>query len=352
MQTASKRQKKGLKKSPKKKFSNAPLIRPSSWTSPPVAVGSIMGPRRNPSVTNTSKGVVIRHRELFLVPTVDGTEFHIFPYAVNPGMTTIFPWLSSIALRYETYRFNFLKFSFQSQMPTISPGSVGLALDFDVSDPDPADVMEFLAQHDSVSGPVWSPNSLVVDLSGAHGQFKFVRAGFPSGTWDQKTYDLGNFYFMAVGTGDAAITPGLVLVEYEIELCTPQIQDPAAGETYSATGLSQNNWMGTDLTPMGHTKLPWHQSGNTIHFDQPWEGLVTCVLVGTGLAGPAVFNEASGLTHKTEFTAATAAQNYAIVHMVLKAAAGAILAMGLTAATTVTSTRWYFGKAGYDQFTT
>lgn len=352
MQTASKRQKKG-NNAPKKKKASQDLLwrypreRGSSLVAAPASMGVRTGPRVPPRITNTSKGVIVRHKEMFLVPSVVDASFVTSGYWVNPGMTSVFPWLSSIALRYETYRFHSLRFIWQSQCPTISPGSVGLALDFDVSDPGPADLMEYMSMQDSTVGPVWSPLALNVDLSGSHGTFKYVRAGMPAGTWDQKTYDLGSFYFMTNGL-TVPTSPGMVLVEYEIELCTPQIQDPAAGSIYAPGGLSATNLVGT-YGSVGHTKLPFHTDGARLIFDQAWEGVITLVCSGAGLVAPLIFNEATLLEHKNDQSFVNPAATWCYNSLIVKAAVGAVLTLYLTAGA-VGSSRWYFGKGGYDQF--
>jgi hypothetical protein len=172
-------------------------------------------------------------------------------------VASVFPWLSQVASRYETYKFRSIAFHYHSRAATSQVGTVGLAFDFDAQDPAPASQMTALAYHDRVADAVWKEQSLVLDLSqGDRLPTRYTRVGLPTTPYDLKTYDLGNLHVFTDGVA-ASVNLGLLEVVYSIDLFTPQIQDPVGGLTTSTTALDATHLFGTDFTPDSQAIMPF-----------------------------------------------------------------------------------------------
>jgi hypothetical protein len=88
----------------------------------------------NPKITQTDhKSCRIHHRELFtaLTPQAANPAYVPQQWPINPGIPTVFPWLSNIAVNWEQYRFNKLVFHFLTRCPSSQVGSFMVAPDYD-----------------------------------------------------------------------------------------------------------------------------------------------------------------------------------------------------------------------------
>lgn len=103
--------------------------------------GSAMGDSI-PSISSSGRETRIVYREYIgeLTTGAIAGQFNAVTYEVNPGNCVTFPWLSTIALQYDQYRPNGIIFEFRSTATdatlTASLGSVLIATEYDVSDPD------------------------------------------------------------------------------------------------------------------------------------------------------------------------------------------------------------------------
>jgi hypothetical protein len=104
-------------------------------------VNSIPG-SGTPVFKNTSEGVEICHREM-ITDVIGSLKFGQIPFAINPGMITTFPWLSTIAKNFEEYDFLGLIFEYRptsgsavfNSTPNSALGTVVLATDYNVLNP-------------------------------------------------------------------------------------------------------------------------------------------------------------------------------------------------------------------------
>jgi hypothetical protein len=163
---------------------------------------------------------------------IDGSEnFSVTRYPVNPGQSSTFPWLSTIAPNFEKYRFKKLEFYYK---PIVSgfatggqKGKVIFSFDTDASDPSPTSKRQMENTIPHADSTPWSSFSLNLEpriinrLTDAH----YVRSGgVPSGT-DIKTYDIGTLY---VGTQGMVVDSGKVgelRVRYVVDLLIPILEE-------------------------------------------------------------------------------------------------------------------------------
>lgn len=134
--------------------------------------------------------------------------------AINPGIASMFPWLSKHANLYEKYRFKKLVYRYKTVSPTTSAGQVLMAYDMDPSDGSPADVAAMSQSAKYADGPVWQKLSLSIPCDQ---EWRYVNstANVPTGR-DARLTHLGNFWMAVQDCADNA-SKGYLEVEYVVE---------------------------------------------------------------------------------------------------------------------------------------
>lgn len=176
---------------------------------------------RPPVQRLTKTGRVVQGKE-FIGSVLGSIAFTPVGYALNPGIATTFPWLSTQAVGYELYRFIKLKFHYINRTSATVVGSVILAPDYDAADSPPTTESRVTTYAGAKEGSAWNDIECVLDPAAmnALGTRKFIRTGFV-GT-DIKTFDSGNF-FMCTTEQVGTDVIGKLWVEYEVEFFTPQL---------------------------------------------------------------------------------------------------------------------------------
>jgi hypothetical protein len=174
----------------------------------------------------------IVHREYIQDLTAQGSSPSTFNVAAtlscNPGQAGTFPWLSKIAANFESYKFNKLKFCYETEAPSSLGGTQVLAVDYDASDAAPLTKQQALAYRGSVRSPPWQNcchTSIKEDLSKE--KTYYVRPGAQPANTDIKTYDVGVLYAINQGVTTGGAVTGELYVEYDVTLMTP-LYEPAA----------------------------------------------------------------------------------------------------------------------------
>lgn len=214
---------------------------------------------------------------------------------LNPGISTVFPWLSQIAQNYEEYTFHQLMFEFRpitAQFAAASGqiGTVDSVTQYNPSEPILTTLQDMRLYAHHAGGQVTDNVQQFVECdpaknSGVSG--KYVRAGpVPVGA-DLSTYDQGNTSFVVTGIPETYINKplGQLYVSYTVELRKPKFWvnkgfgierdvfchpgwTPVGGPNFfSMTGMltGQQNGIGGSLsTPSGEMwyTLPAGYEGN------------------------------------------------------------------------------------------
>jgi hypothetical protein len=263
-------------------------------------------------------------------------------------VSSIFPWLSQVAQRYETYKFRQLKFRIHPRAPTDEAGTIGMVFDFDALDTAPASQMEALSYGDKTADSVWREQVLNVNLAAGDKQpARYTRAGIVAAVSDLKTYDVGALHVFCDGTG--AITLGLLEVVYTVDLFTPQIQYPVGGTWLTTAGLDATHLIGNTATFVGDTDaiapFTW-TSTSVLTFSQNFEGVIAFSVTGTGLgsdfAPVASTTGAAAVIVQTVNAGATNTVGWCRV----RATNGTTVTPTITA-TTVTNVRYTLAKCAY-----
>lgn len=323
-------QKGSLKRGPKKAKSAAPSRQgqqrqqqkaPKVMQSIAASYYAPTGPRK-PSIRNgSSKGdarIVVSHSE-YLGTVAGSVAFSVASYAVNPGLSATFPWLSQMAPNYECYRFNRLKFSFKTLKGSSAVGSILMAIDYDAADSAPVNYQTMTNYNHSIDSQVWSPNTCMVcdraDLDKV--RQRYIRSGAIASNLDIKTYDVGNFFIASTEMADST-NVGRLWVEYEVELITPQsvFAFPSLQSAKVVGGGTVSKTAVLGSVPVITGGLSIAALNNTITFNQTGEFLVFQNVVGVGLgANNAVTGTATITELYTQYSGLTVACEVNVVRV-------------------------------------
>lgn len=188
----------------------------------PSAIGSRRFGRGARITQRANNSVLVSHCE-FVQDVYSSTGFVATQIAINPGVVNSFPWLSSIAQAYESYRFEACSFIYKPKCSTSTPGTVIMAMDYDASDQAPTTKLM------AMTGPFadtnsWAPVTLHCQKSAlAKLKQRYIRTDTPPGTVDIKLYDTGNLNLCTAGQVDEDSTLGELHVAYTIRFYTPQL---------------------------------------------------------------------------------------------------------------------------------
>jgi len=241
-------------------------------------------------MTASPKGTIVRHRELFDQVQSNFANVPSFGYDVvnywtlNPGNSSLFPWLSHVALSYEFYHFRNLRFVYIPRTGTSTAGVAVLAIE-----PDADDLMTDLdipatsltarqwltSMQSTVEGSLWNAITLNVPSSILN---KFPQRHTRSleahdHTVDPRTADVGKFIMGEFG-GPANIWAGDLFVEYEVELSVPQMSLESDGNATTDMEVTLLAPSASGADGCMSTKFPFGAFNATVDNVTPvWNGL-------------------------------------------------------------------------------
>jgi len=244
--------------------------------------------------------MIINHKE-YITEIVGGVNFTPASFNINPGLSSTFPWLSSVARNFEKYKFRHCNFRYEPEAATTAPGSVMMSVDIDAADAPPVTKAMIMTVKDAQRAPTWSNCETTIPERVAE---LFVRTtGNPAGT-DIKTYDAGKLTVATQGQS-ASGAVGELYVDYCVELHVPQFppSDIATTTMISNVTTSNTNIFGINLVNMtvtGDLDIVGNTS-NSLAFDVPAEigncylftfdvssytsGSISALALNTGLLG-------------------------------------------------------------------
>lgn len=294
----------------------------------PVAKSRLVRTQRAVMRTQPNR-TTITHRE-FVADIPGSVAFDAKSYAINPGNSVVFPWLSQIAQRYESYVFRRLNFEYNTVSPSTTPGSLMLACDYDASDAPPLNKCALMSYAQATRSAPWQEcryQAKSGDLT-KFAKERYVRGDdIPPG--DIKTFDVANLFLATQGMDDVKDI-GELYVEYTIELRTPQTNQPvlvsatstALGAEFTGSSLEEKTYMGGAPTVNDNNPLQLHITSNAIStipndefnftgvagkqysFHVQAEGTLLNDFAVTDLIGATIFKEDHGVTNPpTEFGA-------------------------------------------------
>jgi hypothetical protein len=205
--------------------------------------------------------------------------------SINPGLTSLFPWLASIANNFESYCFNKLGFEYRTEASSNTTGKVILTTDYDASDPLPASKQTQLQERAKADDACWQNFSLELDSPDLKKlPQRYIRsAGQPANT-DIKMYDVGNLIIGTQGEANTNVI-GELYVHYDVDLITPNPSGLLAGQSQklvSGASASANTGLLASAVSTGASVATVY-ANNILAFAQPGQYFVEFLMTGTGI---------------------------------------------------------------------
>jgi len=191
--------------------------------------------------TTTRRRMIIEEDEYIAEVTVaNQPNFNNVQYSINPGNATTFPWLSTLAQRFEKYRFQYLQFYYKREVSEFATngqvGKVMMSFDSDASDPGPSGKQQLEDTEPHVDAMPCENMSFDIptrELARMTDAF-FVRPGGLPGGSDIKTYDVGNLNVATIGIQNN-VSVGELHVRYRVELLIPVLESAQAPNNNSVS---------------------------------------------------------------------------------------------------------------------
>lgn len=239
--------------------------------------------RRSRSTNTSAHSSVVSHTE-YIGDLLASTGFAISKFSINPGDGNAFPWLSSIAINYETYKFQKLRYLFKSSASDAiiasnasgGLGIVGLAVTYDATDPLFSNKFTMNNYQGTQTAKPSANQIITVDCKRAIlPDGLFVRDAMDiTSTTDIRFSDLGSLFISVNGTQASTGTIGELWVDYRVKLMKPKLVMGAADQNDKyILALGVNN-----ATPFGSVYGQFLQSLGS--------GIGTSIANGTSLAFP------------------------------------------------------------------
>jgi len=243
-----------------------------SESAAPVAVGAVVS--RRAYRFGSSPNLKVAHMEYLGDVISAGTDFAASQFCVvQPGDPVSFPWLSSIAGRFEQYRINALTVKYLPSCPTSSGGTVIVAFDTNAQRATPSSKVSMLDYANSFRDAPWMAGQvrcsgfnkkLYTLLGNNYGQTDDLNLpGNPyNALSDIKTYAAGQI--LVATDGVAAGTVGEIWLEYDIDLINPGIfQEPTVNVSIASTAGSGTSMFSAGPIARGNMSVISAETGST-----------------------------------------------------------------------------------------
>lgn len=199
-----------------------------------ISTNSIVSKASNgiPSMHSNDQNVIVRHKE-YIGSLVSSVDFKVqYELPLNPGMSSTFPWLASIASRFQEYQllgavFHYIPSSGTAVTGTNPAlGNVMMQTSYRASDTAPTDKIEMMNEY-CASEAVPSTSFIhPIECDPRENPFSvhYVRNTSPPAGEPLMSYDLGKTFIATKGQlADGSIL-GDIWVTYEVELKKPLIR--------------------------------------------------------------------------------------------------------------------------------
>lgn len=245
-----------------------------------------------PKIVNSPQGeeVIIRHRE-FLGDLNSGplsgsvTAFDLNFYAINPGNSKLFPWLSNIASNFQEWELRGMVVQLKSLSSEYAAnsvlGSYFVGTQYNALSPPPLSKRELENLEYSTSA---KPSESIIHgiecarhLSADTHLYVAQDSNYDNG--DRRFYDLGNIYIGSAGLNVADAPIAEIWVSYEVALYKPQLQAPIT-----------KTWVAANTSGAITAVFPWGLNAGQLITPQPGSYMGITANIDTTLAQTMVFN--------------------------------------------------------------
>jgi hypothetical protein len=302
-----------------------------------------------PSFVDNNRYTRIVHREFVqdIVVPASPTGFTNISFAINPGNSALFPWLSSIAACYQQYEIMGMVVQFKSTSTDFSTsgalGAVVLATNYDVLETPYANkvIMENSQYAVSAKPSLSQMHAIECDPKLTSITTKYIRNASSSTvvSQDARFYDHGSFQLATVGlSSSAGQVLGELWVTYDIKLLKPEIVNTAvllAGQKITSGGTTtKTNMFGTTPTTTGSLFATF--SNNIVTWQRIGQFLVVMENAGSVVTDPS--ETISGLTFNQISNIGNGSFNMYNSYLVNCTAAGQSITFDFSASTTISLT--------------
>lgn len=239
----------------------------------PVAKAKAMRMTQGQVLPASAGNIRVRRRE-YITDVFGSVGFAATVYNINPGLSTTFPWLSSLARNFEKYKFHILRFGYETEVATSTAGSIMQAFEYDVHDPPPINKQLIMGLNGAVRSPAWSPMYSEALREQLVKTDRLIRtADIPPNT-DLTLYDVA-FYCISTSGLPNTNACGELYVEYDVELMVPNVPSPSETADGDTAVFFQT---GNDMYVSGNGEkdgtLPTDYGTNSVTIRQAGEYLV------------------------------------------------------------------------------
>lgn len=221
-------------------------------------VGKLEAGQTIPAMHKSGQSIIVRHKE-FVSKVTSSTNFTVKnTFTIQPGLESLFPWLSGIARQYEQYEIKGLVYHYMPASGTAvsgtnpALGTVMVQTSYRAGATAPASKAELLNEYWASSSVPSQAFAHPIECSTAETPFKirYVRNGPVPENDTQAMYDYGTTYLAVDGCLADGNYLGDLWVTYEIELKKPVVTSDAASSFQSFIAET------TLTTATGSTMLP------------------------------------------------------------------------------------------------
>lgn len=177
----------------------------------------------------------------FITNINGSTGFQTQGFYMNPGQSSTFPWLATLAKQFEKYEVKFIEFYYKPLVSAFATGGqsgkVMLSFDYDASDPLPSSKQQVEDTHPHADAMPYEECCLPLSPTQLNNQdSKYVRPGGLPASADIKTYDGG---LLAVSTDGNSSTGeiGELRVRYSVDLFVPVLESQSTTPTNFHTSV-------------------------------------------------------------------------------------------------------------------
>jgi len=242
-----------------------------------------------PMMHGSGQSIIVRHKEyigdIVSAPTAN-TFLCSSGIPLNPGLSSSFPWLSTIAQQFQEYTWRGIVFHFESTSGdsvgsvTTSLGTVMMGTQYKATAPPFQSKQIMLNEYFSCDAKpsVDFCHPIECDPNENPYNVQYIRgAAVPAGE-DPKTYDLGTFYYATTGMQGTNVSLGELWVTYEVELRKPII----SGDTnvygdfahfFGTGGITNALPFGNAVSTKGSTSFLTAPTGTLLTFPPGTDGL-------------------------------------------------------------------------------
>lgn len=195
-------------------------------------------------------GTIVAHRE-YIGDVTGSTGFVNTAYPLNPGLASLFPWLSLSAAQFEEYELLGMLVEFKStsavalNSTNTALGTVIMATDYDSYDTTFTTKQQMEAYQFSTSAPPSQSQLHPIECKPKMNVLgtKYLRHGAPPTGADLRFYDVGTFQLATVGMQAAAVI-GELWVTYHVRFTKPKIPTPLGANFLGGTATRTQNTTG------------------------------------------------------------------------------------------------------------